>query len=142
MSEQDATLDEFTQEENKSQEGSDKSVAVGELQQLEQSPIASWSLVKLGDILTLEYGDNLPSDSREDGEVPVYGSNGQVDTHIEVAVNRPGIILGRKGSIGEIEFSDKPFWPIDTTYYITDKETDQNLRFLYYLLQNIQLVPC
>lgn len=139
MSEQDATLDEFTQEENNSQEGSDKSVAVGELQQLEQSPIASWSLVKLGDILTLEYGDNLPSDSREDGEVPVYGSNGQVDTHIEVAVNRPGIILGRKGSIGEIEFSDKPFWPIDTTYYITDKETDQNLRFLYYLLQNIQL---
>ena len=139
MSEQESTLDDFTRENNDSQEESDQPVAVGELQQLEASPIESWKLVKLGDILTLEYGDNLPSDSRKRGEVPVYGSNGQVDTHVEAAVDKPGIVLGRKGSIGEIEFSDGPFWPIDTTYYITDKETDQNLRFLYYLLQNIQL---
>ena len=47
--------------------------------------------------------------------------------------------MGRKGSIGEIEFSEIPFWPIDTTYYVTANETDENLRFLYYLLQNIQL---
>jgi len=134
MSDQDATLDEYVQQQEKSQE-----VRVGELQQLESSPIESWELVSLGEILSLEYGDNLPSDSREDGNIPVYGSNGQVDTHTEATVDRPGIVLGRKGSIGEIEFSNKPFWPIDTTYYITKKETSQNLRFLYYLLQNIQL---
>jgi len=134
------TLDEFTQDEAGTigKEGGE-GVAVGEWQQLEDSPIASWKLAKLGDILTLEYGDNLPSDSRETGNIPVFGSNGQVDTHSEAAVERPGIVVGRKGSIGELEFSDKPFWPIDTTYYITNKETDQNLRFLYYLLQNIQL---
>lgn len=117
----------------------DDEVSVGELQQLEQSPIGSWKLVSLGDVLSLEYGDNLPSGSREQGTVPVYGSNGQVDTHNEAAVGSPGIVLGRKGSIGEIRFSDEPFWPIDTTYYITKNETSQNLRFLYYLLQNIQL---
>jgi type I restriction enzyme S subunit len=139
MSEE-ATLDEFIQskEESKGVNG-EGAVSVGDLQQLENSPIESWDLVKLGYILSLEYGDNLPSDSRENGEIPVYGSNGQVDTHSEPAVDEPGIILGRKGSIGEIEFSDEPFWPIDTTYYITAEETDQNLRFLYYLLQNIQL---
>ncbi|MDL0122818.1 restriction endonuclease subunit S [Halobacterium salinarum] len=135
MSEQDATLEEFVDENDPS----DKGISVGELQQLETSPIEEWKLTKLGEILTLEYGDNLPSGSRNNGEIPVYGSNGQVDTHSEPTVDLPGIVMGRKGSIGEIEFSDTPFWPIDTTYYITEEETDQNLRFLYYLLQNIQL---
>lgn len=139
MSEQDVSLDDFIQSNGESKETKEKEVSVGDLQQLETSPIESWELVKLGSILSLEYGDNLPSDSRESGEVPVYGSNGQVGTHSEAAVDRPGIVLGRKGSIGEIEFSNKSFWPIDTTYYITAEETDQNLRFLYYLLQNIQL---
>jgi len=136
MSEQESTLDEFIQ----TREGSGRDdVSVGELQQLEESPIESWQLVKLGEILSLEYGDNLPSGSRADGTIPVYGSNGRVDTHSEAAVNRPGIVLGRKGSIGEIRFSEIPFWPIDTTYYITSEQTDENLRFLYYLLENIQL---
>jgi type I restriction enzyme S subunit len=132
MSEE-ATLDEFVGEESKD------AVDVGSLQQLEESPVSEWTLNKLGSLLTLEYGDNLPSDSREVGEIPVFGSNGQVDTHSEPAINEPGIIMGRKGSIGEIEFSEHPFWPIDTTYYLTRNETDENLRFLYYLLQNIQL---
>ncbi|ACV10291.1 restriction modification system DNA specificity domain protein [Halorhabdus utahensis DSM 12940] len=137
MSEE-ATLDEFVDEQEAGGNHSGD-VSVGDLQQFESSPIESWNLVRLGEILTLEYGDNLPSDSRESGTVPVFGSNGQVDTHSEAAVEKPGIILGRKGSIGEIDFSDRPFWPIDTTYYITSEETSQNLRFLYYLLQNIQL---
>jgi len=138
MSDQEPTLNEFIPEDNESTDKSDD-LSVGELQQLEESPIESWQLVKLGEVLSLEYGDNLPSDSRKEGNIPVYGSNGQVDNHSEAAINKPGIILGRKGSIGEIRFSDKPFWPIDTTYYITAEETDQNLRFLYYLLENIQL---
>jgi len=110
-----------------------------DLQQLDESPVVDWELQKMGDVLSLEYGNNLPAKSREDGSVPVYGSNGQVDTHSEPSVGEAGIILGRKGSIGEAEFSEEPFWPIDTTYYITKKETDENLRFLYYMLQDIQL---
>jgi len=133
MSEE-ATLDEFADGET-----GGESVDVGSLQQLEKSPITEWTLKKLGSILTLEYGDNLPSGSRKEGDIPVFGSNGQVDTHSEPAVDEPGIIMGRKGSIGEIKFSEVSFWPIDTTYYVTRKETAQNLRFLYYLLQNIQL---
>ncbi len=135
-----ATLDEFGQTEKEvTEKQSVEVVGIGELQQLEESPIKSWDLSKLGEILSLEYGDNLPSNSRQVGDIPVYGSNGQVDTHSEAAVDSPGIVLGRKGSIGKFEFSESPFWPIDTTYYITSEETSQNLRFLYYLLQNLQL---
>lgn len=138
MSEQETTLDEFTPDKGDlPHDGSE--VPIGKLQELSSFPIESWKLVKIGDILSLEYGDNLPSRSREKGDVPVYGSNGQVDTHSEAAVDKPGIILGRKGSIDGIEFSEVPFWPIDTTYYVTRDSTDQNLRFLYYLLQIIQI---
>ncbi|MFW6173004.1 MAG: restriction endonuclease subunit S [Elusimicrobiota bacterium] len=113
--------------------------AIGELQEMEKSPIKDWELVKLGDILSLEYGENLPSGKRENGDIPVYGSNGKIGEHSEAYVNSPGIIVGRKGSIGETSFSEIPFWPIDTTYYISPEETEQNLKYLYYLLNHLKL---
>jgi len=62
-----------------------------------------------------------------------------VGSHSEAYVNSSGIIVGRKGSIGEVEFSEVPFYPIDTTYCISKEETDENLLFIYYLLENMQL---
>jgi type I restriction enzyme S subunit len=109
------------------------------LRQPAESSISGWEVVKLGDVLELEYGDNLPERDREDGSVPVYGSNGKVGTHSEPAVSAPGLVLGRKGSIGEIVLSESPFWPIDTTYYITHEETSLNLPYLQNLLQGLQL---
>ena len=111
----------------------------GTLRQPDGSSVTEWEVVKLGDVLELEYGDNLPERDREDGSVPVYGSNGKVDTHSEPAVSAPGLVLGRKGSIGEIVLSESPFWPIDTTYYITSDETSLNLSYLQNLLQGLQL---
>lgn len=138
----DATLDEFavgSEESNESDMCAEDKQTTDDLQTLETSPIENWELLRLGDVLTFEYGDNLPADTRQGGEIPVYGSNGQVDTHTEANVDRAGIIIGRKGSIGEVEFSNEPFWAIDTTYYISSEETDENLRFIHYLLQDMEL---
>jgi type I restriction enzyme S subunit len=66
--------------------------------------------------------------------VGVYGSNGVVGSHIEPYVSGPGIIVGRKGSVGEVAYSSDEFWPIDTTYYVVQK-IDHNWRFLYHLLR-------
>lgn len=142
MSEQGTSLDEFAEgadEVAKQADGENNDVRITGFQQLDTSPIEGWELKKLGEVLSFEYGDNLPSNDREDGSIPVYGSNGKVGTHSKPAIDQPGIVLGRKGSIGQIEFSNGPFWPIDTTYYVTQEETDENLRFIRYLLQNIQL---
>jgi type I restriction enzyme S subunit len=54
-------------------------------------------------------------------------------------VESQGIIIGRKGSAGLVHFSGIEFFPIDTTFYISKNETDQDLMFLYYLLINIDL---
>jgi type I restriction enzyme S subunit len=112
---------------------------IGKVQEEEESHIEGWKLQKLGDILIFEYGNNLPEDDRNEGNIPVYGSNGQVDTHDEVYVDGEGIVVGRKGSIAEAEYSEQPFFPIDTTYYISEEETDERLRFLYYLINHLQL---
>lgn len=98
-----------------------------------------WKEKKLGEILELVYGKSLPKPKRKNGQVPVFGSNGIVGYHNEAFVNQPGIIVGRKGSAGNVTFSDKPFCPIDTTFYITQNETKLDLIFLYYALKKLDL---
>lgn len=100
--------------------------------------IKGWKEKKMGEILELAYGKSLPKADREDGPFPVYGSNGIVGTNIESAVSGPGVIVGRKGSCGEVHFSEKDFWPIDTTYYVKLID-DANLRFISYLLSALGL---
>ncbi|MEP7166425.1 MAG: restriction endonuclease subunit S [Candidatus Woesebacteria bacterium] len=97
-----------------------------------------WKKVKTGEFLKLEYGKNLPTHKRKKGNIPVYGSNGIVGHNDIALINSKGLVVGRKGSIGKIEFSDSPFWPIDTTYYVIDHE-GVDLRWTYYLLQTLGL---
>jgi type I restriction enzyme S subunit len=77
-----------------------------------------WVEKPLGDICSFEYGKSLPTSSRRTGSIPVYGSNGVVGYHDHFAVRGPGIIVGRKGSVGEVAWSAADFWPIDTTYWL------------------------
>ncbi len=77
-----------------------------------------WRHASLGDVLRLEYGRALSATVREDGDVPVYGSNGMVGLHSTPLVRRKGIVVGRKGTAGSVSVTDGPFWPIDTAYYV------------------------
>lgn len=98
-----------------------------------------WKNVPIREIATLRYGKSLPADKRIAGRVPVYGSNGIVGWHHQAIVDSAGIIVGRKGTVGAIQFSRVPFCPIDTTYYIAENDTKVELRFLAYLLQYAKL---
>ena len=99
-----------------------------------------WETKSLGDVLQLNYGKSLPVKKRVDGTVPVYGSNGIVGSHKQPIVNEPGLIVGRKGSAGQVHRSLLPFCPIDTTFYITASDApDTDLEFLYYLLLHLDL---
>jgi len=91
----------------------------------------NWKWAKLGDIIKLEYGKSLPDKNRIMGKYPVFGSNGIIDYHIKYFVKGPGIIIGRKGTIGEVSWSDLNFWPIDTTYFVKTKKNDISLKWLF-----------
>lgn len=97
-----------------------------------------WNPHTLGDLVELEYGRSLPESARRVGQVPVYGSNGKVGAHNEALIAGPGIIVGRKGSVGAVTFSSAAFWPIDTTFYVVRKR-DDDWWFLYFLLLHSDL---
>ena len=98
-----------------------------------------WEVGKLKSVISLKYGEGLPENKREGKPYPVYGSNGIVGYHSKFLVEGPGIIVGRKGSIGSITWSDRDFWPIDTTYYIIADLNKANFRWLFYHLTYLRL---
>jgi type I restriction enzyme S subunit len=100
----------------------------------------TWQTKKLGDILKLEYGKPLPRTDREsDGKYAVYGANGIKSRSNIFFYDKPSIIVGRKGSAGEINYTEEKFWPLDVTYYVTYDENKYDLNFIYHLLSLQQL---
>lgn len=99
-----------------------------------------WAEKSLGEILRLEYGKPLEEGLRKpDGLYPVYGANGEKDRTDRFYYSKPSIIVGRKGSAGEINLTEQKFWPLDVTYFVNFDEREYDLRFLYYLLVNLDL---
>jgi type I restriction enzyme S subunit len=98
-----------------------------------------WNLSMLKYAARLVYGDTLISENRENGVVPVYGSNGIIDTHSSANALSPAIVVGRKGSLGKVQYSDVPCFVIDTAYYIDRRTSHVNLRWLHYVLQSLKL---
>ena len=97
-----------------------------------------WEWVRLGSVLSLEYGAALPEKERLPGSIPVYGSNGIVGFHTSALVSEPSLIVGRKGSVGAINISLVPFWPIDTSYFVTPPRGIE-LHFAFHLLRSLGL---
>lgn len=97
-----------------------------------------WIETTVGEYCPFIYGKALPQSKRISGNIPVYGSNGIVDFHNSSCVNTAGVIIGRKGSVGAIHLSEKPFWVIDTAFYIVNDDLEE-LKFTYYLLKTLGL---
>lgn len=95
---------------------------------------------QLGEIIKLEYGKPLPESERKaEGQYPVYGANGIKSRSDLSYVNHRSIIIGRKGSAGELNLTEEQFWPLDVTYFVTFDEKKYDLGFLYRLLASLNL---
>lgn len=98
-----------------------------------------WININLGQIVEFNYGKGLVKANRDgSGIYKVFGSNGVVGLHTNFLVEKPCLIVGRKGAAGEVHISYEPCWPIDTTYFVLPSE-NLNLRFIYYLVKNLNL---
>jgi type I restriction enzyme S subunit len=98
-----------------------------------------WRHLRLGEVYDFEYGKALKKEDRnQSGIYPVHGSNGEVGKHDKFLVQGPGIVVGRKGSAGEVSYVNSNFWAIDTTYYIKTK-ISCSIKFSYYLLKSLSL---
>lgn len=99
----------------------------------------TWPDMALKRVVRFGYGDALSYDDREPGDVKVYGSNGPFAEHSVANTRAPSIVIGRKGSYGKIQFAGEPVFCVDTTFFVDERFTDQDLRFVYYLLDTLAL---
>ena len=98
-----------------------------------------WQETTIGKFCPFSYGKSLPKRVRDSsGKVPVFGSNGVVGHHSAHFVDDRGVIIGRKGTVGVVTFSSIPFWPIDTTFYISE-DSHRDLRYTFYLLKSLNM---
>ena len=98
------------------------------------------SYKELGSVLTLEYGKPLDKSLRNGkGNIPVYGANGVKAMTAQSLVNEKGIVVGRKGSAGEVNMTEGPFWPLDVTFFAKFDHKTFDLKYLYYLLKSLNL---
>ncbi|MDX5934120.1 restriction endonuclease subunit S [Acidithiobacillus thiooxidans] len=95
--------------------------------------------VRLKFICRLGYGDSLPKGEEFAGDVPVFGSNGQYTTTSARNTDVPAIVLGRKGSYGKVNWAPVGCFASDTTFFVDERLTAANLRWLYWSLQTLSL---
>lgn len=89
--------------------------------------------MKWEDLISLEYGKPVKDKYRVDGEVPVFGTNGQIGTsNLPAQCKIPSVIIGRKGAYRGVHFSNVPFSVIDTAFYMMPKTDELDLKWAYY----------
>lgn len=102
---------------------------------------SKWEKYKIDDLLNFNYGKALKESDRIEGDYFVVTSSGIQGTHNDFLTNGPGIVVGRKGNVGQVTWIDKNFWTTDTAYFITVKKDFLNIpmKFFYYLLKSVHL---
>lgn len=100
---------------------------------------SKYNMVLFNRIAILEYGSPLPENKRKNGQYPVMGSNGIVGYHNEYLIESPAIVIGRKGSAGQVNYIEQNCFPIDTAFYVKFKNEEVIPKYFYYLLKLIDL---
>ena len=94
--------------------------------------------LRLGDLATFQRGFDITKKEQVIGEVPVISSGGVSSYHNIHKVEGPGVVIGRKGTLGTVFYSEKPYWPHDTTLWVKDFKNNDPL-FIYYYLKTLRL---
>ncbi len=95
-----------------------------------------WPELRLGDVVNLKRGYDLPHNKRRAGNVPIISSSGATGYHDEAKARGPGVVTGRYGTLGEVFFIRNDFWPLNTSLYVQDFKGNHP-RFISYLLQTL-----
>jgi type I restriction enzyme, S subunit len=96
----------------------------------------TWHTCRLGDVVTLKRGHDLPASQRQDGNVPVVSSSGITGYHSVSKEKGPGVVTGRYGTLGEVFYVDEDYWPLNTALYVTNFKGNHR-RFVAYWLQHV-----
>lgn len=86
----------------------------------------------------LKRGFDLPDAELVDGPYPVVASTSIKAYHKEYRVKGPGVVTGRSGSLGTVQYVEGDFWPLNTSLYVKDFKGNHP-KFVSYFLQQMHL---
>ena len=97
-----------------------------------------WKPAILQDLVFLQRGFDITRAKQRAGNVPVISSSGANSWHDTAKVSGPGVIIGRKGTLGSVHYCEGDYWPHDTTLWSKSLQGN-NARFVYYALKCLGL---
>ena len=97
-----------------------------------------WNRLPLEDALVLQRGFDLPKQDRQDGAVPIYGSSGILGHHDKAKASAPGVVTGRSGTLGEVQYVAEDYWPLNTALWVKEFRRVPPL-FALFLLREMDL---
>lgn len=100
--------------------------------------MGEWREVTLGDVLTLQRGFDITKKQQRPGSIPVVSSSGISSYHDDARAEGPGVVIGRKGSLGTAFYLSGPYWPHDTTLWVKDFKGNDPY-YCYLLLKSLRL---
>lgn len=98
--------------------------------------MSEWFQTTIGEQATLQRGIDLEPGERREGIYPVIASGGVFAYHDRPAARGPGVLLGRKGTIGTVHFTSGDYWPYSTCLWVKDFHGNDP-RFVYYFFRSI-----
>jgi type I restriction enzyme S subunit len=99
--------------------------------------MASFQKSNLGKMLSFYNGKSIKPGGV--GKYPVYGSNGLIGGNDEYKYDN-GIIIGRVGAYcGSVQYCSGKLWASDNTIVAKPQNDNFDIRFLYYLLWDLNL---
>jgi type I restriction enzyme S subunit len=101
--------------------------------------MSEWIPTTVGSVITLQRGFDITKAQQNPGTVPVVSSGGISSYHDHAMAKSPGVIMGRKGTLGKVFYLDRDYWPHDTTLWVKDFKGNDP-RFVYYFLGTLNFL--
>ncbi|MFM7405404.1 MAG: restriction endonuclease subunit S [Cuspidothrix sp.] len=98
-----------------------------------------WRVTTIGNQVTLQRGYDITRKEQNPGKVPVISSSGINSYHDTALVKAPGVIIGRKGSLGTVFYIEEDYWPHDTILWVKDFNSNYP-KFVYYFFKTLDLL--
>lgn len=98
----------------------------------------SWTVARLENLASFQRGFDITKSEQSSGSIPVISSGGIRSYHNVVGATGPGVVIGRKGSIGSLHYAETDYWPHDTTLWCTDFHGNLP-KFVYFRLHVLDL---
>lgn len=99
---------------------------------------AGWCDALIGEVFTLQRGFDITRKQQRSGDIPVVSSGGVSSFHDTAMVKGPGVVIGRKGTLGTAFYLPTDYWPHDTTLWVKDFKKSEP-KFVYYFFKNFDV---